>query len=159
VGCSRYPECNYIRKTGAAALPPLPFAVVCPKCGEGQLQPRRARRTGAIFWGCTRYPNCDYTTSYEPTGAVHDADSGPVARKKDGALCLVCGAPVELPEGELAGRRLAGGEPNPGALVRRSRGGARRGRTTGGTKARTKAAAKPRAKRGSRAQEASAGSA
>jgi DNA topoisomerase I len=161
-GCSRYPECNYIRKSGAAALPPLPFEVRCPKCGEGQLQPRRARRTGTIFWGCTRYPNCDYTTSYEPTGAVHDADGGPVARKRDGAMCLVCGAPVELPEGELVGRRLAGGEPNPGALVRRSRGGARGGRASGGGVAKTRAKAGTKAKRGrrgSRAQEASAGSA
>jgi DNA topoisomerase-1 len=158
VGCSRYPDCNYIKKTGAAALPPLPFEVRCPKCGEGQLQPRRARRTGAIFWGCTRYPNCDYTTSYEPTGAVHDADGGPVARKRDGALCLMCGAPVELPEGDLVGQRLAGGEPNPAALARRTRGPAGRGRKQSGD-AKTRSAKKTRSRRAPRAQGASAGSA
>jgi DNA topoisomerase I len=159
-GCSRYPECNYIRKVGPPALPPLPFDVRCPKCNEGQLQPRRARRTGAIFWGCTRYPNCDNTTSYEPIGAVHDTDSGPIGRKGDAAICLQCGAPVELPEGDLVGRRLAGGEPNPGALARRSRAPARRGRGTSGGARKTPAGAvkRPRARRGTGAREASAGS-
>ena len=58
---------------------------------------RRARRTGSLFWGCSRYPKCDFTTSHEPLGAVHDADGGPVARNGDGAMCLACGATIELP--------------------------------------------------------------
>ena len=30
--------------------------------------PRRARRTGNVFWGCSNYPKCDYTTNFEPVG-------------------------------------------------------------------------------------------
>jgi DNA topoisomerase-1 len=117
-GCSRYPDCDYIRKTGPAPPDPLPFEITCPRCGQGQLVPRRARRSGSVFWGCSRYPKCEYTTNFEPIGALHDADSGPVARKGEGALCLLCGAPIELPDGELVGLRLPGGEPDPGALAK-----------------------------------------
>ena len=60
-----------------------PFEVACPKCGEGQLTARRARRTGSVFYGCSRYPKCDFTSSREPVGALHDADDGPVAREGD----------------------------------------------------------------------------
>jgi DNA topoisomerase-1 len=133
MGCSRYPECDYIKKEGPPPPDPLAFEVGCPKCHLGKLATRRARRTGSLFWGCSRYPKCDYTTSHEPVGAVHDADQGPVGRAGDGALCLVCGAAVELPPGEdLVGRRLAGGEPNLAALARPSSGRApRRARARG----------------------------
>jgi len=127
LGCSRYPDCDYIRREGPPAPEPLPFEVICPKNRDGHLVPRRARQSGNVFWGCSAYPRCDYTTNFEPLGAVHDADEGPVARKADRGLCLVCGADVELPEGEVAGRRLAGGPPNPEALERPARGGGRRG--------------------------------
>ncbi|HVL53169.1 MAG TPA: type I DNA topoisomerase, partial [Vitreimonas sp.] len=69
VGCSRYPECRYIRKEGPPPPDPLPFEVICPKNGDGHLVPRRARRTGNVFWGCSSYPKCDYTTNFEPVGA------------------------------------------------------------------------------------------
>jgi DNA topoisomerase I len=123
-GCSRYPECDFIKKSGPPPPPPLAFEVECPKCGEGQLVARRARRTGNIFWGCARYPKCDFTTSREPLGPVHDTDAGPVARNgDDGAICLRCGAPIELPAELVPGTRLAGGEPNPAALAAPRRGG------------------------------------
>jgi hypothetical protein len=48
----------------------------CPKCGEGDLAERKARR-GNIFWGCTNYPKCDFTSNYKP-----------VAKK-----CPECGSP------------------------------------------------------------------
>jgi DNA topoisomerase-1 len=138
VGCTRYPECDYIRKEGPPPPDPLAFEVACPRCREGHLVTRRARRTGSLFWGCSRYPKCDFTTSHEPLGAVHDADDGVVGRTTDGAMCLSCGATIELPaEGEpLVDRRLPGGSPNPDALVRPARGGGRRGGArTGGTRA------------------------
>ena len=51
-------------------------------------------------------------------GALHDADDGPVAREgESGAICLKCGAPIELPEGRCRGQKLPGGEPNPEALA------------------------------------------
>jgi DNA topoisomerase I len=61
VGCSGYPDCRYIKreekKTG----------VTCPKCGEGELVEKRARRRrGSVFYGCNRYPDCDFTVGQRP---------------------------------------------------------------------------------------------
>ncbi len=166
VGCDRYPDCKYIKKDGPPPPEQLPFEVTCPKCNEGHLTARRARRTGSVFWGCSRYPKCDFTSSREPVGATHDADGGPIARNAiapapapddpagDGVaeaaapeapsatppaagpssgLCLKCGATIELPAGDLVGRSLAGGPPDPSALRRPGRAGrpAGRGRTAG----------------------------
>jgi DNA topoisomerase-1 len=140
MGCSRYPDCDYIKRDGPPPPPPLPFEAACPSCGQGHLVTRRARRTGSLFWGCSRYPTCRFTTSREPVGALHDVDGGPVARNGEAGICLLCGAPVELEDaGDLVGKRLAGGEPNPEALARpagrSSRGGgsgARGGARSGG---------------------------
>jgi DNA topoisomerase-1 len=121
MGCSRYPECDYIKKDGPPPPAPLPFEVACPTCRTGHLVTRRARRTGSLFWGCSRYPTCRYTTSHEPIGALHDADDGPVGLAGDAGLCLICGAPVEIAGiGDPIGKRLSGGEPNPDALARPS---------------------------------------
>jgi DNA topoisomerase-1 len=129
VGCSRYPDCDFIKKDGPPPPDPLPFEVVCPKCNEGRLTPRRARRTGSVFWGCSRYPRCDFTTSHEPLGATHDVDGGPIARKgDDAAMCLRCGSTIELPAAAVVpGAVLAGGPADPAALARPGRGGARSG--------------------------------
>ena len=139
VGCDRYPDCDYIHRQGPPPPEPLAFEVTCPKCGQGHLVTRRARRTGSLFWGCSRYPKCDFTTSREPLGALHDADDGPVAREGEaGAICLRCGAAIDLPaEGVRPGMKLSGGPPNPDALVRPSRGG-RRGPRAGGRGARSR---------------------
>jgi len=149
VGCSRYPDCDYIQREGPPPPDQLPFEVTCPKNGDGHLVARRARRTGNVFWGCSAYPKCDYTTNHEPLGAVHDTDDGPVGRRDGGALCLRCGATIGLPAGDasLAGLRLPGGPPDPSALVSKrpgrpgggrggARGGARRGSATKGTSGR-----------------------
>jgi DNA topoisomerase-1 len=133
-GCSRYPDCTYIHRTGPPPPPPLPFEVTCPTCGEGHLVARRARRTGNVFFGCSKYPKCSYTTNFEPVGANHDADGGPVARKTDGAaLCLKCGAPVELPDPVVVGASLTGGAPDPEAIATKAR------RATGGSRGRAAA--------------------
>ncbi len=149
-GCSRYPDCKYIRKTGPPPPEQLPFEVVCPKCNEGHLTARRARRTGSVFYGCSRYPKCDFTSSREPTGAVHDADDGPVAREgESGGICLKCGAPVELPAPIVPGMKLSGGAPNPDAPKPARRGGAGRGAGTrrGGAGAKRRPATGPRTRR------------
>jgi DNA topoisomerase-1 len=126
VGCNRYPACTFIKRDGPPPPDPLPFEAGCPKCGQGHLVARRARRTGSVFWGCSRYPKCDFTTSMEPLGARHDADGGPVARiDETTARCLACGSRIELPsDGEpIVGRSLAGGPPDPEALAKPARSG------------------------------------
>jgi DNA topoisomerase-1 len=150
LGCSRYPDCDFILREGPPPPAPLPFAVTCPKNGDGILVARRARRTGNVFYGCAGYPKCDYTTNFEPVGALHDTDEGPVARGATGLLCLKCGATIDAPEGEtLVGRRLSGGEPNPGALARPRPAG--RGLRPSGPRRKTSRTAAPRRSRRSAA--------
>ena len=166
LGCSRYPECDYIRREGPPPPDQLPFEVTCPKNADGHLVARRARRTGNVFWGCSAYPKCDFTTNDEPTGAVHDATDaahadgrGAVARHGEAGICLTCGATVELPDGSLVGLRLEGGPPNPEALARPARTGGRRGggssRTrTGGRRSTRASGGSARAGTGSRRKTA-----
>ncbi|MDO8558068.1 MAG: type I DNA topoisomerase [bacterium] len=71
-GCSRYPECNYIKKKNYS------IGMKCPKCFEGDVVTRRtkARR---IFYGCSRYPECDYATWVRPEPAA-EAAAEPAAK-------------------------------------------------------------------------------
>ena len=101
VGCSRYPDCKYIKKDGPPPPDPLPFEVICPKNKDGHLVPRRARRTGNVFWGCSNYPRCDFTTNHEPLGGLHDTDDGPLARKDEAAMCLICGSTSDTPAADI----------------------------------------------------------
>ncbi len=154
VGCSRYPECKFIKKDGPPPPDPLPFTVECPKNHDGHLVPRRARRTGNVFWGCSNYPKCDYTTNDEPLGGVHETDEGPIGRKGEAAICLVCGSAMDVgPDAIVAGERYAGGPPNPEAIARPTR-GARRG-APAGKKPPAKGRAKPKttARRATRTNE------
>src|SRR6478672_3758442 len=135
VGCSRYPDCDYIKKDGPPPPDPLAFEVICPKNKDGHLVPRRARRTGNVFYGCSNYPKCDFTTNHEPLGGLHDSDDGPLARKDEAALCLICGSTSDTPAADIVpGVKYAGGPPNAEALARpsRARGGPRGGGSTKG---------------------------
>jgi DNA topoisomerase-1 len=58
VSCSGYPKCKYVKQN-------LIEGMKCPKCGEGDVAERRARR-GNVFWGCTNYPKCDFTSNLKP---------------------------------------------------------------------------------------------
>ncbi len=128
LGCSRYPDCDYIKREGPPPPDPLPFEVTCPKNKDGHLVPRRARRTGNVFWGCSNYPKCDFTTNNEPLGGLHETDDGPLARKGEAAICLVCGSTSDVtPDAVVPGQRYPGGPPDPEALARPARGGARGG--------------------------------
>jgi len=69
VSCSGYPKCKYVKQN-------LIEGMKCPKCGEGDIAERKARR-GNVFWGCTNYPKCDFTSNNKP-----------VAKK-----CPECGSP------------------------------------------------------------------
>ncbi len=131
VGCSRYPECDYIRKDGPPPPDPLPFEVTCPRNRDGRLVPRRARRTGNVFWGCSNYPRCDYTTNHEPLGGLHDLEDGPLARREDAAICLICGSTSDAVAANVVpDERYSGGPASPEALARPVRG--RRGGPAGG---------------------------
>ena len=57
LGCTGYPECKNIRKTGPKPEPPKPTGVTCFECGKGEMMEKRSRR-GKTFWSCSRYPEC-----------------------------------------------------------------------------------------------------
>ncbi len=58
VGCSRYPECDYVKgKNGASASPPKPTGEACPDCGKPLVE--RSGRRGT-FVACSGYPKCRY---------------------------------------------------------------------------------------------------
>jgi DNA topoisomerase-1 len=57
LGCSGYPECKNVKKTGKSA--PISLGVTCPDCNEGDIQQKRSRR-GKIFYSCGRYPKCSF---------------------------------------------------------------------------------------------------
>ena len=142
-GCSRYPDCDYIKKDGPPPPDPLPFEVICPKNKDGLLVPRRARRTGNVFWGCAKYPKCDFTTNFEPLGGVHDADDGPLARKGEAAICLACGSTSDTGPDDIApGERYAGGPADASVLARPARAGRGGGGRSGGRRATGRGGAK-----------------
>ena len=155
VGCSRYPDCDYIKKDGPPPPDPLPFEVTCPKNRDGHLVPRRARRTGNVFWGCSKYPNCDFTTNHEPLGGLHDRDDGPLARKDEAAICLICGSAqlMAAPDAVVPGERLPGrpGQPGgpgpPGPRAARRAGGGRRRPRVGPSRTGAGAAARATSRR------------
>ncbi|HEY0410320.1 MAG TPA: topoisomerase DNA-binding C4 zinc finger domain-containing protein, partial [Candidatus Dormibacteraeota bacterium] len=68
-GCSRYPECKYIKKEGPA---PEPTGEPCPDCGR-PLVVRQGKR--GPFTGCSGYPDCKYLRdeAAKPAGAEGDA--------------------------------------------------------------------------------------
>jgi len=57
LGCSGYPECKNIKKTGKSA--PVSLGVQCPDCHAGDIQQKRSKR-GKIFYSCSGYPKCTF---------------------------------------------------------------------------------------------------
>ncbi len=68
-GCSAYPECKNIRKTGPAAASPKSTGIACPECKEGEIQEKTSRR-GKIFYSCSRYPDCKFALWKPPVEKV-----------------------------------------------------------------------------------------
>ncbi|HSA93563.1 MAG TPA: type I DNA topoisomerase [Terriglobales bacterium] len=56
--CSGYPDCKFIKQNL--------IGVKCPKCGEGEIVEKKARRRGNVFYGCSNYPDCDFTSNWKP---------------------------------------------------------------------------------------------
>ena len=116
----RYPDCDYIHRTGPPPPPPLPFEVECPKCGEGHAdRPSRAAHRQRLL----RLRSLSQVRLHHQLRAARRASTTPTparsALKDESGICLRCGAPVDLPgdRAELPGQKLPGGEPDPAALA------------------------------------------
>lgn len=88
VGCSRYPDCRYIKRENAAAQP---TGESCPECGR-ELVVRQGRR--GRFVGCSGYPECTYVRAESPTEATATAEGGDGASPTDLGPCPQCGKPL-----------------------------------------------------------------
>jgi len=64
-GCTGYPECKGIRKTGPKPVAPVPTGVPCPECGKGEIVEKKSHR-GKTFWSCNRYPDCKFSLWKKP---------------------------------------------------------------------------------------------
>jgi DNA topoisomerase-1 len=95
VGCSRYPECDYI-KDREERQAPQEVGKPCPLCGKPLVQ-RQSRR--GPFVGCSGYPDCRYIDKEASSGAAEGGD-----QLEEGATCPSCG------EGELVKKRGRFGE-------------------------------------------------
>ena len=91
-GCSRHPECKYIKKKGGDKAQEAPKITehMCPECGKPMLQ-RMGKR--GPFLGCSGYPECKTTMNF-------DVEGKPVlASKPTSHLCDKCNKPMVLREG------------------------------------------------------------
>lgn len=82
IGCSLYPECDYIkgREGQEKAAPPEPTGEMCPKCGKPLV-----KRTGkrGPFVACSGYPKCRFVKrEINPEDVVPDR------------VCPKCGKPL-----------------------------------------------------------------
>jgi DNA topoisomerase-1 len=109
VSCSGYPKCKYIKQN-------IIEGMKCPKCGEGDLAERKARR-GNVFWGCTNYPKCDFTSNYKPVAKKCPECGSPYLVEKvlRSGIYLECPNKKKAPEEDSAapkkrGKKAAAGE-------------------------------------------------
>jgi DNA topoisomerase-1 len=105
LGCTGYPECKNIRKTGPKPEPPKPTGVTCPECGKGEIEEKRSKR-GKTFFSCSRYPDCKYALWKKPILKPCPSCNAPFlverVTKKSGAqwICQVEGCGYEEDAGE-----------------------------------------------------------
>ena len=112
VSCSGYPKCKYVKQN-------LIEGMKCPKCGEGDIAERKARR-GNVFWGCTNYPKCDFTSNNKPVPTKCPQCGSPylVEKTLKSGVYLECPNKKKAAEDEAPrkrGKRTA--EPAEGAVV------------------------------------------
>ena len=111
VSCSGYPKCKYVKQN-------LIEGMKCPKCGDGDLAERKARR-GNVFWGCTNYPKCDFTSNYKPVAKKCPQCSSPYLVEKtlkDG-IYLECPNKKKVVEEESAPRKRGKKAAEPAAAA------------------------------------------
>jgi DNA topoisomerase-1 len=90
VGCSRYPECSYIKDKRTSQS--VPTGETCPRCGKPLVQ-REGRR--GPFVGCSGYPKCRFIRDL-PAGddpGTEDVESAAPAPEALGS-CPECGRPL-----------------------------------------------------------------
>ncbi len=117
VSCSGYPQCKYVKQN-------LIEGMKCPKCGEGDIAERKARR-GNIFWGCTNYPKCDFTSNNKPVPTkCPEIAAAPICSREDAqgaGIFLECpnkkrGAEEEA-KPKKRGKKVAAPEAESGAEI------------------------------------------
>ncbi|HEX3436553.1 MAG TPA: type I DNA topoisomerase, partial [Pseudacidobacterium sp.] len=107
ISCSGYPKCKYIKQNT--------IGVICPKCHEGQIVEKKARR-GNIFYGCENYPKCDFTANYKPVDQKCPECGSPYLMEKTlkSGVYLVCpNNRKPTAEEEGAKKRRKKGEEEP----------------------------------------------
>jgi DNA topoisomerase I len=91
VGCSRYPECTYIKGDRGE---PQPTGEACPQCGRPMVT--KTGRRGP-FEGCSGYPECRYIKHERPAGAPGAEAEG--AGAEELGSCPECGKPLQRKRG------------------------------------------------------------
>ncbi len=116
VSCSGYPKCKYVKQN-------LIEGLKCPRCGEGNVAERRARR-GNVFWGCTNYPKCDFTSNLKPVAKKCPKCDSPylVEKTLKSGVYLECPNKKKSAEEETAapkkrGKKTAAASAEPGKVV------------------------------------------
>ena len=111
VSCSGYPGCKYVKQN-------LIEGMKCPKCGQGDIAERKARR-GNIFWGCTNYPKCDFTSNYKPVPqkCPECGSSYLVEKTLKSGIFLECPNKKKGAEEEANSKRRSKKAPEPGAAI------------------------------------------
>ncbi|HEY8745644.1 MAG TPA: topoisomerase DNA-binding C4 zinc finger domain-containing protein, partial [Chloroflexota bacterium] len=144
VGCSGYPECRFIKRAGgeAAAPPPEPTGVACPRCAKGSLLKRvasKGRNKGNTFYGCSNYPRCRFITN--DLTNLEDTKA-PVKVKKDVAEAVAKATPVRktAPPArkatvEVTAAPVADGTVSGGRVSRAKRGASSRSTRNGASEA------------------------
>ena len=89
VGCSRFPECTYVKdRRGASAEP---TGESCPQCGR-PLVTRQSRR--GPFVGCSGYPECRYIKNARAEANGEAAEGGIEVAAEQLGVCPECGKPL-----------------------------------------------------------------
>jgi DNA topoisomerase I len=91
LGCSKYPECKYIKPREGEEAAVEQTEHVCPECGKPLL--KRMGKRGP-FLSCSGYPECKTTMNIGPEGQ-------PVASTvKTEHKCEKCGSPMVIRQGK-----------------------------------------------------------
>lgn len=80
IGCSNYPTCTYINKTGSS------LGITCPQCATGEISARRTKR-GRLFYSCNQYPECKFALWDKPTGEHCSLCHALLVEQKDKIKC------------------------------------------------------------------------